>query len=83
MSPFRPADWTAYWKRAVRYGRRRYEFESLARILKTGGIAALPTDITQLYRGADSLRLRWQGLYTLTNLIALRRMRRLGQSRLS
>ena len=83
MSPFRPADWAAYWKRAVRYGRRRYEFELLARILKAGGITALPTDITQLYRGADSLRLRWQGLYTLTNLIALHRMRRLGQSRFS
>jgi glycosyltransferase involved in cell wall biosynthesis len=83
MSPLRPADWKNYWNRAVRYGRRRYEFELVARVLKTAGIRALPADVTQLYRDAGSLRLRWQGPYTLTNLIALHRMRRLGQSRLS
>ena len=79
MSPFRFADWKSYWKRALRYGRRRYEFELAARVLKTRGIAALPSDITQLYGSAESLRLRWQGLYTLTNLIALHRMRRFGR----
>jgi glycosyltransferase involved in cell wall biosynthesis len=83
MSPFRLADWKSYWKRALRYGRRRYEFELVARVLKTRGIAGLPTDITQLYAEAESLRLRWQGVYTLTNLIALHRMRRFGRSRLS
>ena len=40
---------------------------------------AVPADIRQLYGAAESLRLRWQGVYTLTNLIALHRMRRLGR----
>ena len=79
MSPLRPADWKAYWKRAVRYGRRRFEFQLLARVLKTHGIAALPRDITQLYPEAGSLRLKWEGIYTLTNLIALLKMRKLGR----
>jgi len=79
MSPVRPADWKMYWKRSVRYGRRRYEFQLLARVLKTHGIASLPRDITELYPEAESLRLRWEGIYTLTNLIALRRIRKLGR----
>ncbi len=79
VSPFRPASWRMYWKRAVRYGRRGYEFQLLARTLKSRGIAGLPRDITELYAGAASLRLRWQGVYTLTNLVALGRMRKLAR----
>src|SRR6185436_17298677 len=75
LSPFRPADWLAYWRRAVRYGRRRYEFQLISRSLKSQGIAALPADITELYPQTDSLRLKWQGVYTLTNLVALLKMR--------
>jgi hypothetical protein len=74
MSPFRPADWSIYWKRAVRYGRRRYEFELLGAVLKQEGIAGLPTDITELYERAGDLSLRWDGIYTVPNLIALRQM---------
>lgn len=80
MSPARPADWKFYWKRAVRYGRRRYEFELLGPVLKAGGIGALPFDITELYSRTGSLSLRWDGVYTLTNLMALRQMRKLGKS---
>jgi glycosyltransferase involved in cell wall biosynthesis len=79
MSPFRPSDWKVYWKRAVRYGRRHYEFQLLGKRLKALGIAGLPADITELYAAADSLSLRWDGLYTLTNLVALRQMRRIGK----
>jgi len=81
MSLMRLADWRMYWKRAVRYGRRRYEFELLGKLLKTKGIAALPVDITELYPQAASLRLRWEGPYTLTNLVALRQMRNVRSSR--
>jgi hypothetical protein len=81
MSPLRPADWRAYWKRAVRYGRRRLEFQLLRPGLKARGLASLPVDITELYPQAESLRLQWEGVYTLTNLIALRRMRKLGRLR--
>jgi glycosyltransferase involved in cell wall biosynthesis len=76
MSPFSPADWKLYWKRALRYGRRRYEFQLVGQELKNRGIAALPAEITELYRNARSLSLRWEGLYTLTNLLALQRMRK-------
>jgi glycosyltransferase involved in cell wall biosynthesis len=76
MSPLRPADWKLYWKRAVRYGRRRYEFQLVGRGLKERGIAAMPHDITELYPHAASLSLQWDGVYTLTNWIALRQMRK-------
>lgn len=77
MSPTRPGDWKLYWKRAVRYGRRRYEFQLLGAELKAHGISAIPADITELYPKAALLALRWEGLSTLTNLVALRQMRRL------
>ena len=76
MSLSRPANWRAYWRRAVRYGRRRYEFQLLRPLLKAGGIAALPADITALYGDSARLRLEWQGLYTLPNLVALHEMRK-------
>ena len=71
----RLADWRAYWKRAVRYGRRHYEFQLLGPVLKAKGIAGLPVDIRELYPQSASLQLRWQGIYTLTNWVALRQMR--------
>ncbi|HKA43525.1 MAG TPA: glycosyltransferase family A protein [Burkholderiales bacterium] len=79
ISPLRPADWKVYWKRAIRYGRRHYEFQLLGSCLKSRGVAGLPADITEFYPRAESLRLRWDGLYTLTNLIALKQMRKLGR----
>lgn len=78
VSPLRPANWRAYWRRAVRYGRRRYEFQLIGPLLKAQGISALPADITALYGQASRLRLQWQGIYTLPNLVALREMRRTG-----
>ena len=75
MSPFRPSAWKSYWKRAVRYGRRRYEFQLLGSVLKSEGIAGLPTDITEFYNRVGSLSVRWDGLYTVPNMIALRQMR--------
>lgn len=79
MSMSKPADWRSYWKRAVRYGRRRFESQLLGRSLKAQGLAGLPRDITQLYKDADSLTVRWNGLYTLPDWFALREMRRLAR----
>lgn len=78
VSPFSPSGLRGYWKRAVRYGRRGYEFELLGKELKDKGLAGLPRDITSIYAGARSLTLRWNGLYTITNWFALRDMRRVG-----
>ena len=79
LSPLRRRDWAKYWTRLTRYGRRRYEFRLLGPVLESRGLAAMPADITELYPRAASLRLSWDGIYTLTNLVALRQMRRLGK----
>jgi|GEM_PF-520975 len=78
MSLARLADWKMYWKRAVRYGRRRYEFKLLGPRMRAGGVAALPADITDVYDDARALPLRWEGFYTWPNWVALRAMRRIG-----
>ena len=77
----RPSNWATYWKRMVRYGRRRYEFAILGPRLKAGGLAAMPRDIREIYGDSRTVGLRWDGIYTLTNWFALREMRRLAQSR--
>jgi len=74
-----PAQWRAYWKRMVRYGRRRYEFSLLGPRLRAGGLAAMPRDIRDIYGDSDRLGLKWDGIYTVTNWFALREMRRLGR----
>lgn len=80
LSPMRLRDWKAYWKRAVRYGRRHHEFQLLGPLLERQGLSAIPVDATDLYPEAELLSLRWQGLYTLTNWVALKQMRRIGAS---
>jgi glycosyltransferase involved in cell wall biosynthesis len=79
FDPISPLDirvWRTYFRRLVRYARRRYEFQLLGPRLKRQGLAGLPADITEIYAGAKDIRLRWQGLYTIPSFIALRRMRR-------
>jgi glycosyltransferase involved in cell wall biosynthesis len=73
----RVRDWRAYWKRMVRYGRRRYEFALLGPRLRAGGLAAMPRHIAELYADSPRLPLMWDGPYTLTNWVALRQMKRL------
>ena len=79
FTPMRMGDWVTYWKRAVRYGRRNYEFRLLGPLIESKGLAAVPTDVTDIYSMAQGLTLRWQGLYTATNWVALRQMRRIGR----
>lgn len=79
MNPTRLADWRDYWKRMVRYGRRRYEFTLLGGRLKSEGIKSMPVHISELYKYADKLTLTWDGVYTLTNFVALIKMRRTGK----
>lgn len=76
MSIWRPAEWRGYWRRAVRYGRRRYEFRLLAPRLKRLGIEGLPAHISELYPDSGALQLMWDGLYTIPNWVALRTMRK-------
>jgi glycosyltransferase involved in cell wall biosynthesis len=83
VSPFSPLGLRGYWKRAVRYGRRGYEFELLGRELKRKGLQGLPTDITHIYSQSDQLRLKRNGLYTVSNWFALRQMKEVGQSQVT
>ncbi len=80
VSPLSLSGLQGYWKRAVRYGRRRYEFEILGRELKQKGLAGLPVDITHTYGQAEQLGLRRNGLYTVSNWVALRQMREIGRN---
>lgn len=75
MAWTRPEDWRKYWRRRVRYGRRSYEFELLGPRLKRGGIEAMPVHIREIYGDAAGCRVRWQGVQTLFNWLALREMR--------
>lgn len=81
ITPLRLADWKVYWKRCVRYGRRNYEFKLLGPLLESKGLGAMPVDITHLYPQSTGLPLRWQGVYTLTNWVALQGMRKIGRAR--
>lgn len=81
FTPTRLSDWKVYWKRAVRYGRRNYEFRLLGPLIERDGMNAVPVDVTDIYPLADKLTLRWQGPYTVTNWVALRQMRAIGQTR--
>lgn len=76
----RLSEWRDYWKRMVRYGRRQYEFAILGPRLSAGGLSAMPKDIRDIYRDADNLHLKWNGIYTINNWFALREMRHLARS---
>lgn len=79
FDPVSPLDihaWKPYLRRLVRYGRRRYEFELLGPRLKKLGLEGLPEHASELYKDAKKLKLRWQGIYTITNWIALMQLRK-------
>jgi glycosyltransferase involved in cell wall biosynthesis len=69
-------NWLGYWRRLVRYGRRRYEFQLLGKRLRRLGLLGLPVHIAELYPESSHLGLIWNGAYTIPNWVALRTMRR-------
>ncbi len=74
-------EWRKYWRRLIRYGRRRYEFALLGQRLPKLGLAGLPTDIQEIYGEADQLSLGWEGIYTVTHALALREMRHVARTK--
>jgi glycosyltransferase involved in cell wall biosynthesis len=76
LSPTNFKHWRQYWRRLVLYGRRHYDNQLLGPKLKKEGIGGMPERISDLYPDASKLRLRWQGIYTITNLVALKRIQR-------
>lgn len=77
------AEWKKYWRRLIRYGRRRYEFQLLGRRLPRMGLAGLPENIQDIYDEAHGLSMEWAGIYTLTHALALREMRNVKNRRSS
>ncbi|MEO8037138.1 MAG: glycosyltransferase family A protein [Betaproteobacteria bacterium] len=75
------SEWRKYWRRLVRYGRRRYEFQILGKRLPRMGLAGLPVNIQDVYGDAEQLSMGWAGIYTFTHALALREMRSIARSR--
>jgi glycosyltransferase involved in cell wall biosynthesis len=76
LSPTNLKHWKQYWRRLLLYGRRHYDNQLLGRRLKREGIDGMPERISDLYSDAQQLRLRWQGIYTITNFVALKRIQK-------
>jgi hypothetical protein len=76
VSPLDVHAWRPYIRRIMRYARRRYEFELLRPRLKRDGVKGLPEHISEVYPDSKNLKLRWEGIYTVTNWIALKRLQK-------
>lgn len=77
LSPWRPGDWRIYRNRRMRYAVRRQQAALLYALLREEGTEAMPPHVVDLYRRrGERLRLRWNGVDTLFDWLALRRIRR-------
>ena len=67
----------SYWRRCVRYGRRKYEMKMLRKTISLGGgLQALPERIVEVYWLVDSVcTLQWNGIQTFFDWLALRQIR--------
>ena len=82
MSPFLVDDWRVQWKRMKRYSRRYFENSMLREILRNEGIGSMPETNIDLYRRKlHECRLRWRGLWTVFDFLALREMEKVLRSR--
>ena len=78
FSWFRAGDWRLYYRRRIRNSIRGYQNKMIGPILKQHGIDALPAHVVELYQAVGSdCKLHWNGLNTVFDWIALRRMTRL------
>jgi glycosyltransferase involved in cell wall biosynthesis len=77
LSPWHPRDWRTYRNRKMRYAVRRQQAQMLYDLLREKGTAAMPSHVVDLYRQCGAgLQLRWNGVDTPFDWIALRRIRR-------
>lgn len=76
------SDVKMYWKRKIRYSLRRYQNIIIGFRLKVGGVSAMPKNIEEIYHDYPSvLRLKWRGVDTWFDFLALRRVAREIESR--
>jgi glycosyltransferase involved in cell wall biosynthesis len=72
LSPMRPQDYRTYARRKWRYAVRALQLEMLVNVLRAKGIAAMPSDVHDLYvTGPLPSRLRWVGLDTPLRLLGV------------
>ena len=77
MSYVRPSQWKKYIRRRVRYSIRGFQNRMLGRAIQPDGFAALPARVEDLYRRhTDALRLKWRGLDTLFDWLAIKQIDR-------
>ena len=77
LSPWRIRDWRTYHRRRMRYAMRRMQAKMLYALLRERGTEAMPAHVVDLYRQREeALTLSWNGVDTLFDWIALRRIRR-------
>jgi glycosyltransferase involved in cell wall biosynthesis len=75
FSPLSPRDVYKHWRRVQRNSLRRYHAKMLGPLLKDNGLAAMPTDVHELYKHDNLCHLEWRGFGTLPDWLALRRIR--------
>lgn len=77
FSPLRPKHWRLYKNRMMRYATRRLQARMLYPRLWKQGLAGMPADVLTLYREEFArCRLEWNGLDTVFDLFAFRRIKR-------
>lgn len=72
---WRLADIQLYWRRRIRYSIGHFENALLSDLLWSKGTAAMPSDVASLYLTAPPPPLKWRGLDTLFDAIALQRLK--------
>lgn len=72
---WRLADVRLYWRRRIRYSLGHFENHMLSDLLWRKGTAAIPEDVAHLYTTAALPTLKWRGLDTLFDAIALHRIK--------
>lgn len=81
LSPCSLSDCRLYWRRKIRYSTRRIQLRLLKPHLKAHGLAGLPARITEVYQATSpELRLRWRGVDTWFDFLAIRNMKREARS---
>lgn len=77
FSPLRPKHWRLYKNRMMRYAERRLQARMLYPRLWKLGLAGMPADVLTLYREELArCHLEWNGLDTIFDLLAFRRIKR-------
>lgn len=75
LSPLNPRDYYLYFRRRVRYSLRQFQTNALKTLLTEQGLAAIPRHVDDLYH-SDTIRLKWRGLDTWFDYLAIQLIKR-------